>query len=66
MPSALLPFGSVKQCPKCGASKRKLKTSYCGGHYCGHTHQGEHLKVYCQDCAWEGYTECADAKKEKA
>ena len=66
MPSDLLPFGSVKKCPKCGAGKSKIKTSYCDGDPCAHqdaTWGGdEHLAVWCDVCKWPANTKCADAK----
>ena len=67
MPSDLLPFGSVKQCPRCFTHRAKLTTIYGqkmrGGR--GKLIVREYLVIQCPKCRWEARTECADAKGGK-
>ena len=63
----LLPFGSVKQCPKCGA-QAPFSIRYCSGRpwpLVENPAHEPHLIVECGRCHWCGHTKCADAKKEK-
>ena len=68
MPSDLLPFGSVKECPKCGGRKLfrdciRNDPVYHDGGWCN---RGEHIMISCPKCYHTWFTQCADAQGGKA